>query len=133
MTSWDTRDSSNGRGSPASALPSPRGVVASLELTEVVLEVIAERAADIALARLSAASPASPYLTVAEAAEYLRAKPQRVHDLLSARRLTRYKEGSRTLVSRAELEAHVATTSQSRVAPPLPQPPQDRIDRGVAA
>jgi excisionase family DNA binding protein len=46
-------------------------------------------------------------MTTAEAAEYLRAKPQRVHDLLSAGRLTRHKEGGRTLVSRAEVEALV--------------------------
>jgi excisionase family DNA binding protein len=48
---------------------------------------------------------ASPYLTVQEASEYLRCKPQRVHDLLSQGRLTRFKDGGRTLVSRAEIEA----------------------------
>src|SRR5215831_9529485 len=32
---------------------------------------------------------------------------QRIYDLLSARRLTRYKEGRRTLVARVELEEHV--------------------------
>jgi excisionase family DNA binding protein len=82
-----------------------------------------------------ATEPPSPYLTTAEAAEYLRAKPQRVHDLLSAGRLTRFKEGGRTLVLRAELEALVKAersrleslsnrandfaTSVQRVKPPL--------------
>jgi excisionase family DNA binding protein len=49
------------------------------------------------------------YLTVAEAAECLRAKPQRVYDLLSAGRIRRYKDGARVLVKRAELEAYLAT------------------------
>jgi excisionase family DNA binding protein len=49
----------------------------------------------------------SPYLTVLEAAELLRCKRQRVDDLLSQRRLSRYKDGSRTLVSRAELDEYL--------------------------
>lgn len=49
----------------------------------------------------------SPYMTVVEAAAYLRAPRHRVDGLLSARKLTRHKDGSRTLVSRAEVEAHV--------------------------
>jgi excisionase family DNA binding protein len=53
---------------------------------------------------LRVADTESPYLTTREAAEFLRCKPQRIHDLLSARRLTRIKEGRRTLVLRAELE-----------------------------
>jgi excisionase family DNA binding protein len=48
------------------------------------------------------------YLTVAEAAERLRAKPQRVYDLLSAGRIRRYKDGARVLVKRTELEAYLA-------------------------
>ena len=49
----------------------------------------------------------SPYMTVAEAADFLRCKRQRVDDLLSSGRLTRHKDGTRTLVSRAEIEAYV--------------------------
>ena len=49
----------------------------------------------------------SPYLTVVEAAELLRCRRQRVDDLLSQRRLARYKDGSRTLVSRAEVEEYL--------------------------
>jgi excisionase family DNA binding protein len=52
--------------------------------------------------------PASPYMTVAQAAEYICAKPQRIYDLVSAGRLKRYKDGSRVLVSRAELDAWLA-------------------------
>jgi excisionase family DNA binding protein len=53
------------------------------------------------------AEPESPYLTIREAADYLRCKRQRVDDLLSSRRPTRYKDGGRTLVERAELEQHL--------------------------
>jgi excisionase family DNA binding protein len=49
----------------------------------------------------------SPYLTIPEAAELLRCSRQRVDDLLSQRRLRRYKDGARTLVLRAEIEAHL--------------------------
>jgi excisionase family DNA binding protein len=49
----------------------------------------------------------SPYLTIPEAAELLRCSRQRVDDLLSQRRLRRYKDGARTLVSRDELNAHL--------------------------
>src|SRR3954451_8903034 len=58
------------------------------------VEAIARRAASIVEERSSAVRE-SPYLSVAEAAAYLRAKPQRVYDLLSAGRLNRYKDGSR--------------------------------------
>lgn len=79
-----------------------------IELPRECVDAIAARAAAILGARTDQPSRApSPYLSVPEAAEYLRAKPQRVYDLLSARRLTRYKDGSRTLVSRAELDAYL--------------------------
>jgi len=48
---------------------------------------------------------APEFLSVSEAAELLRAKPQRIYDLLSSGRLTRVKDGARVLVARAELEA----------------------------
>lgn len=51
---------------------------------------------------------ASPYLTVAQAAKYLQASRQRVYDLLSARRLPKYKDGSRVLIRRDDLDAHLA-------------------------
>ena len=47
----------------------------------------------------------SPYLTIPEAAEYLRCSRQRVDDLLSQGSLRRFKDGRRTLTSRAELDA----------------------------
>ena len=52
------------------------------------------------------------YCTVPEAAEILRAKRQRVDDLLSAGKLTRYKDGGRTLLLRAEVERYVAESGR---------------------
>src|SRR5207253_9629705 len=51
-----------------------------------------------------------------EAAEYLRSSRQRVYDLLSQRRLTRFKEARRTLVSREELARHVRPDGRAEEA-----------------
>lgn len=90
---------------------------------------VANRAEAILRDRLEqVASPsASPYLTVGEAAELLRASRQRVYDLLSDGRLTRRKDGSRVLVERAEVEAYLAG-----VALASPTRPQRRTRSGVA-
>lgn len=81
-----------------------------LMLPEEAVEAIAWRAAELVLAELRAAAPASPspYMSVDEAAAYLRCDRQRIYDLLSARRLQRHKDGARVLISRAELEAYLA-------------------------
>jgi excisionase family DNA binding protein len=73
------------------------------------LETLIDERVDAYIARrLAFDQPSrSPYLTVAESAEYLRCSRQRIYDLLSQGRLTRVKEGSRTLVARAEVEAHL--------------------------
>lgn len=93
-----------------------------LAFPDAALDELVERIAAIVLARLpGTVEPASTYLTVAEAADYLRAKPQRLYDLLSARRLTRFKDGSRVLVARAELDAHLGGVAQ-----PLPTVRQTR-------
>lgn len=88
------------------------------EIARLAAELIRERPPD------PEAQSASPYMSVAEAAEYMRASRQRVYDLLSARRLTRYKEGRRTLLLRAEIAGYVAQNDPSSVAPALPHAPQ---------
>jgi excisionase family DNA binding protein len=80
----------------------------NLELPDSVLD----RLADLIVAKLADRLPAtpgpSPYMTVEEAAQFIRARSRgRVDDLLSAGRLTRFKAGRNTLVLRAELEAFV--------------------------
>ena len=77
------------------------------------LQAAADSLADALAARLRSSTPpqqeapVSPYLSVGEAAEMLRCRPQRVYDLLSRRRISRFKDGSRVLVSRSELEAYL--------------------------
>lgn len=81
----------------------------NLELPDSVVEQIAVRAAALVLQELQPVeNGASPYLTICEAAQFLRAKRHRVDDLLSRGTLTRIKDGSRTLVARAELEDYLA-------------------------
>lgn len=80
------------------------GEPVTFTLPDAVVE-IAQRAAEIVLAQLAEREqPVSPYLTVEEAAAYLRCSRQRVDDLLSQRRLTRVKEGARTLIRRNEID-----------------------------
>jgi excisionase family DNA binding protein len=77
---------------------------ARAELEQLIEAKVAERVAQ--LTPLPAA--ASPYMTIPEAAEFLRCSRQRVDDLLSQARLTRFKDGARTLVSRDEIDRHLA-------------------------
>jgi excisionase family DNA binding protein len=104
-----------------------------LSLSADAVELIAERASEIALELLSVAPTGSPYMTVAEAAERMRAKPQRVYDLLSAHRLTRYEDGRRTLVSREEIDGYLAGEGQNRVAPAWLHTPKARLNKRAAA
>lgn len=85
------------------------------------IEAIASRAAEIVLEQLAVSEASSPWLTVSEAAEYMRASKQRVYDLCSARRLTRHKDGSRVLVSRAEIDAYLAGASSRPSCPGVAQ------------
>jgi excisionase family DNA binding protein len=103
----------------------------SLSLPPETLDALVERVAELVLERASGRDQTNPYLTVAETAELLRAKQQRVYDLLSARRLTRYKDGRRVLVRRAELERYLAEHGTSRVAPALPLSSRTGLPRGL--
>jgi excisionase family DNA binding protein len=84
-----------------------------VELSEKQIEQIARRALALARAELHPPPP-SPYMTIPEAAAYLRCRRQRVDDLLSQRRLTRVKDGGRTLIARAELDAYLRGASSAR-------------------
>ncbi len=79
----------------------------AVELSELDVHRIAERTAAILRGEGHVAPASSPYMTVEEAALYLRCRRQRIDDLLSQRRISRIKDGARTLVSRAELEAYL--------------------------
>jgi excisionase family DNA binding protein len=78
------------------------------ELVNAIAELVVPRVLTELRARAIRREREGEYLTVVEAAERLRAKPQRVYDLLSAGRLRRYKDGARVLVKRADLDTYVA-------------------------
>jgi excisionase family DNA binding protein len=80
------------------------------------LAELALRVADLLSGGAGGPATESPYLTVAEAAEYLRCSRERIHALLTQRRLVRHKDGGRTLILRAELEAYVRSTTELRRA-----------------
>ena len=94
----------------------------TLRIPSELLEQLAELAAEIVVRQLKIGetNAESPYLTVPEAANYLRASKQRIYDLASSGRLTRHKDGRRVLISRVELDAHLAAGGRSPVAHPLP-------------
>jgi len=85
-----------------------------------LVERIASQAAALVLERLEGQEPSapSPYLTVAEAATYLRCSRQAVDDLLRRGRLTRHKRGEgrngRVLVLRSEVAALVECYEERR-------------------
>jgi excisionase family DNA binding protein len=78
----------------------------SIDLPDDVLEQLAQRVADILEERQAAAGvPAlGRWLTIAQAAEYIGAKRQRIYDHRSSGRLTRHGDGTRALVDRLELD-----------------------------
>jgi excisionase family DNA binding protein len=102
----------------------------NVRFPDEALAELVDRVAALVLERLAANighHPEHEFLSVREAADLLRAKPQRVYDLLSAQRLTRYRDGSRVLVSRAELLEHI-----SAAAPLLPPTLRSRMGTGKA-
>ena len=93
-------------------------------LSDAAMDDLVERVADRVLERLGAVAadePASEFCTVDEAADVLRSSRQRVYDLCSDGTLTRYKDGSRLLISRSELVAHL-----------WPHGSRSRMNSGVA-
>jgi excisionase family DNA binding protein len=79
------------------------GAHVPVTLGQAALDAIAAALAD----RAAQAAPSSPYMTISEAAAFLRCSRQRVDDLLSQGRLHRFKDGARTLVKRDEIAAYV--------------------------
>jgi excisionase family DNA binding protein len=101
-------------------------------LARLIAEQLAERLPALATAAAQRQPPmhaASPYMTVKEAADYLRCSRQRIYDLRSSGQLSRHGDGRRVLVSRAELDA---LACGEPVAHALPTGPQSRSTSGVA-
>jgi excisionase family DNA binding protein len=84
----------------------------SISLPEVLLEVIAERAAAIVQRRQPVG--ADPWLGVHEAADHLACPASRIYALVSARRIPHHRDGSRLLFRRSELDAWVERGGATR-------------------
>jgi excisionase family DNA binding protein len=121
MSGMDHRPLLPAQPNPGEGLGAPVGLGAafkdgtSLDLAIAMLDslapALAERVAELLAERLPGTVEQSPWLTVNEAADYLRCTPKRIYDLLSQSRLPRHKDGSRVLLRRAELDAYLAGTS----------------------
>jgi excisionase family DNA binding protein len=112
--------------------PSPPAL--AVHLSETLIAELADRVTERVLSRIGSrcASVAQfEYKSVKEVAQYLRANPRRVYDLLSAGRLTRYKDGSRVLFSQEEVETHLAGSSPRPVAPHWPYPARRHQQRSL--
>jgi excisionase family DNA binding protein len=79
---------------------------ASLSLSDDELQEVASRVAAILAAR-EPRDDVSPWLTVKEAAEYLRCSEWRLYRLKAIGAIPHVKEGHRLLFNRAELDAWV--------------------------
>lgn len=80
---------------PAVQLANPFG----LQVPDGLLDALAERVAGHLADRV--VPPAEPYLTVEEAAEYLRRPKSRIYELVASKRL-RHRRDGRTLLFRHE-------------------------------
>ena len=79
----------------------------SLQVPDALVEAIARRVVDRLLAEVQPAEP-SPYLTVDEAAGFLRCSgKQRIYDLVNDGQLTPVRDGRRLLFSRQALTEYV--------------------------
>ena len=125
---WSTgRATLTGVVPPAHGDQGGRVMSAALSIAppEELLDAIAARAAELVLERLATEldwTMDRPWLTIEEAAQYLRPSRLRIYDLRSSGKLSRYGDGRRALVSRAELDELGAARS-SRVVPALPKRP----------
>lgn len=79
-------------------------IVVSTVVPAGLVEVLARRAAEIALDSLGDSTRPSPYATTEEAAGYLRCSRQRIYDLVSSRRLRAMKDGRRSLFRYEDLD-----------------------------
>jgi excisionase family DNA binding protein len=73
-----------------------------LRLDDETVEQIAARVAK------ALGDPAAPWLNVAQAAAYLACNPDRIHDLVSSRKLDVRRDGRRLLFRREWLDAVLA-------------------------
>lgn len=80
----------------------------NIDLPPELAELIARRVAELLTDQVTGPADPDRLLTVAEAADYLRAKPQRVYDLVNQQRLPAERDGKRVLIRKAALDRYLA-------------------------
>jgi excisionase family DNA binding protein len=90
-----------------------RGRVVNVEiiLSDDQVREIAEQAAAIVTEQAVTAMTTSPWLNTDQAADYIAAKPGRVHDLVALGKLTPRRDGRRLLFRADELDAYIEADS----------------------
>lgn len=76
-------------------------------LSDDQVRAIAEQAAAIVTEQVSTTVNTSPWLNTDQAADYIAAKPGRVHDLVALGKLTPRRDGRRLLFRADELDAYI--------------------------
>jgi excisionase family DNA binding protein len=82
----------------------------SVDLSPAAIEKIASVVKAEVMQELAIERKTSPYLTVNEAADYLRCSAQRIYDLCCSRKLAPLKDGSRSLFRRDDLDAVLSSS-----------------------
>jgi excisionase family DNA binding protein len=77
----------------------------SFTVPDTVLDAVAQRVRDVLMRDLADQNGRSPYLTLAEAADYLRYPKGQIYKLTAARAIPHMKHGNRILFHRAQLDA----------------------------
>jgi excisionase family DNA binding protein len=89
----------------------------TLNLPPEVVEQLAQRVADILQERAGeerTSAEAARWLTIAQAAAHIGARPQRIYDLRQSGRLSRHGDGRRALIDRHELDQLITRTTATR-------------------
>ncbi len=76
----------------------------TLPIPEALIDGIARRVAEIVLAELGTTTTATPYMTIDEAAEYLRWSKERIYKLTAAQAIPHIKHEGRLLFRRDKLD-----------------------------
>jgi excisionase family DNA binding protein len=77
-----------------------------------LVELLADRVAARVVEHLP--EPVEPYMTVAQAAEYLACPTSRVYELVERRRVRHYRDGRRVLLRREDLDAALTVEEPGR-------------------
>jgi excisionase family DNA binding protein len=86
----------------------------TVDVSEEMIEAIAQRAAEIVLSASTDAEVATGYVDVAGAADFLACPTSRIYSLVSAKRIPHHRDGSRLLFDRQELRDYVAAGGARR-------------------